>query len=578
MILQALNACYERLKGDESNIPPLGFAFRPISFALVIDSDGQLLQVQDLRESTGKKMIARQLVVPSLGRKKAAGIDPDFLWGTTGYLLGGDNEKKPERTSEKFRLFKEFQHELGDGLTDTGMAAVLKFLNAWDPSGAPAIPVWNEMAGANLVFRLDSMRHYVHESPVIQRVWTDYYRTDDVGDIGTCLISGKDIPIARLHPGIKGVDGTATAEGALVSFNDESSCSYGKEKNFNAPAGKEAVFNYATALNYLLQRDNRRCVKIADTITVFWTARSSPIEGFMGQILNPTQDQGDLLPIRLFLEALRDGKMPMEFGDPEVPFFILGLSPNAARISVRFWHVSTVGTMSATIGQHFKDLSIIRQYENEPEFPAVWRILLETFINRKSEMKPNWDNVKPRVAGNIMRSILTGAPYPQTLLSAIIGRIRADQEVNYLRAAIIKACLARSFRTRKKEKEVTMTLDKESTDIAYRLGRLFALLEEAQRQAALPAKLNATIKDRYYGSASATPGIAFPQLLRLAQHHITKAEYGRWTDKSIEEVISGIDTFPAHLSLGEQGMFAIGYYHQRQSFFTKSEDRKEEQK
>jgi CRISPR-associated protein Csd1 len=569
VILQALNECYERLQKDhESNIPSLGFAFRPISFVLIIDRAGKLLQVQDLRDSAGKKMVPRQLVVPSLGRKKSVGIAPDFLWGPTGYVLGMDEENKPRRTAEKFSHFKKFQHELGDGLKDAGMSAVLKFLDKWNPSNALKIPIWNEIAGTNLIFRLDSMRNYVHESPVIQQAWTNYYRNDDVGAVGKCLVSGKEVPIARLHLGVKGV-GTVTAEGALVSFNEESSCSYGKEQNFNAPIGKEAAFGYATALNYLLRRDNRHCVKIADAMTVFWTARSSSIEGFMGQILNPSQDEGDLLPIRLFLEALRDGKTPVEFGDPDMPFFILGLSPNAARISVRFWHVSTVGDMAARIGQHFRDLAIVRRYDNDPEFPAIWQLLRQTAVQGKSE------NIPPMLAGTVMRSILTGAAYPQTLLSAIISRIRADQEINYLRAAIIKACLIRKFRISKEMKEVKLALDKESKDIAYRLGRLFAVLEKAQMDAVPGA--NTTIKDRFYGSASATPRVVFPQLLRLSQHHTQKAERGRWYDKLIGEAIGEISQFPAHLSLEEQGMFAIGYYHQRQSFFTKSENKKEEQ-
>jgi CRISPR-associated protein Csd1 len=370
------------------------------------------------------------------------------------------------------------------------------------------------------------------------------------------------------------VDGTATAEGALVSFNEESSWSYGKGQNFNAPVSKAAAFGYTTSLNYLLRRDHRQRVKIGDAITIFWTARESPIEGFMGLILDPREDAGDLKSIRLFLEAIREGKMPQEFGDPEIPFFILGLSPSAARISVRFWHVSTVGDMAENIGQHFRDLAIVTRYETDPKFPSMRHILLETFINHKSKTKPNWDNLKPLLAGALMRAILTGAAYPESLLLAILGRIKADQNVNYLRAAIIKACLVRKSRVSRIGKEVKMALDRESQNVAYRMGRLFAVLEKAQLDAVPGA--NTTIKDRYYGSASATPRVVFPQLLRLAQHHIQKAEYGKWTDKMIEEVIQGISEFPAHLSLDDQGMFAIGYYHQRQAFFAKSKDKKED--
>jgi CRISPR-associated protein Csd1 len=561
MILQALNAYYQRLiQNEDPPVPPLGFAWRPISFALVIDQQGNLVQVQDLREQMKNKLVPTKMVVPTLGRKKAAGFDPDFLWGPTGYVLGGDHKDKSERVKKTFDEFRKFQRQLGNGVQDDGLKAVLSFLESWDPERAKERSEWEELQGSNVVFRLDGVREYVHQRPIIQDIWQKYYSLDGVGGENICLICGKKLPSAKLHPGIKGVDNTATAEAALVSFNRSAFESYGKEQNLNAPACKYSAFNYTTALNYLLQRDNRQRVKIGDAITVFWTARESPLEGFMGIILNPQEDTGDIQPIRLFLEAVRDGKKPQEIGSPETPFFILGLSPNAARISVRFWYASTVGEISERIGQHFRDLSIVRRFETDPEFPGMWHLLRQTAVQGKTE------NIPALLTGALMRSMLTGAVYPQSLLSAIIGRIRADQEINYLRAALIKACLVRKFRIQKMDKEVTMSLDKEATNIAYRLGRLFAVLEKAQKDAVPGA--NTTIRDRYYGSASATPRVVFPQLLRLAQHHIQKqkAEYGRHSDKMIEEIICEIKEFPAHLSLDDQGMFAIGYYHQRQAF------------
>ena len=284
-------------------------------------------------------------------------------------------------------------------------------------------------------------------------------------------------------------------------------------------------------------------------------------------ILEPGEDSGDLKDVRDFLEAVRDGKKPSGIGDSDIKFYILGLSPNASRLSVRFWHVSTVGEISNKIGMHFKDLSIIKSYDNDPEFPGMWQLLRETAVLRKS------DNISPVLAGSFIRSVLTGAAYPQSLMTAVINRIRSDQTVNYLRAALIKACLVRKNRIINKSTEVSMALNKESTSIAYRLGRLFAALEKAQKDA-IPGA-NTTIKDRFYGSASATPCIVFPQLLRLTQHHIQKAEYGRNTDKMIEDIMQGIQEFPAHLSLDDQGLFAIGYYHQRKDFYTKT-DKKED--
>jgi CRISPR-associated protein Csd1 len=569
MILQALDAYYNRLiQQEDPPVPPMGFALRPISFELVIDDKGLLKDVNDLRETVNNRMIPKSMVVPTLGRKKAAGIDPDFLWGSTAYVMGMDDSGKPSRVAEKFKKFKRFHHKLLDKLDDPDSKALLGFIDQWDPIKAVKIPFWDEVKNSNLVFRLDGELRYVHQSGMAQQIWRSFYQEDDVGENGNCLICEKEKPISRLHPGIKGVDGTATAEGALVSFDKHAFRSYGKDQNFNAPVCKESAFHYTIGLNYLLRRDNRQRLKIGNSVTVFWTARESPIEGFMGLILNPQDDSGDLQELRLFLEALREGKKPRELGALDIPFYILGLSPNAARISVRFWYASTVGEMAERIGLHFKDLSIERSFDKDLEFPGMWHLLRQTAVQGKTE------NIPPLLAGALMRSVLTGAAYPQTFLSAIIGRIRADQNVNYLRVAIIKACLVRKYRIQKIDKEVTMSLDKKSTNIAYRLGRLFAVFEKAQKEA-IPGA-NTTIKDRFYGSASATPSVVFPQLLRLAQHHLQKAEYGSRLDKMIEEIMLGIEKFPAHLSLDDQGMFAIGYYHQRQAFFTRPDNNKED--
>jgi len=281
-----------------------------------------------------------------------------------------------------------------------------------------------------------------------------------------------------------------------------------------------------------------------------------------------------LKDVRDFLEAARDGKKYSDIS-PDAKFFILGLSPNAARVSVRFWHISTVGDFKENIGQHFKDLQINRQFDNEPEFPSIWRLLRETAVLKKT------DNISPLLSGALTRSIMTGELYPISLLSAVINRIRADHSINYLRAAMIKAYLTRKFRINKNTAmEVGMSLDKDSTNTAYRMGRLFAVLEKAQEDAHKPNKLNRTIKDSYYSSASAAPGVVFPHLLKLAQNHIQKirkekVEYGISVDKRIGEILQGVKVFPAHLPLEDQGLFSLGYYHQRSDFYKKTDSKEE---
>ncbi len=568
MILQALGGYYDRLKEDsDTDIALLGFGRQKIHFAVVIDRRGELLQIRDVRETLNKKQVPKQLTVPE-GVKRASNIAPNFMWDNTGYVLGADNKENSKRTLQCFSAFKELHHTIGGNLDDEGMEAVLQFMDSWNPQEASNLIHWKEMAGMNLVFQLDGDLQYLHERPKIKGAWLKYYQEESSGEFATCLVSGKQAPIARLHAKIKGVRGAQTSGAAIVSFNLEAFLSYDKKQNFNAPVSEDIAFAYTTALNYLLRFESRQKVLIGDAATVFWTERASPIEGFMGIILDPREDSGDVKEVRDFLEAVRDGKKPSEIDDSEIKFYILGLSPNASRLSVRFWHVSTVGDISAKIGLHFKDLSIIKTFDSDPEFPGIWQLLRETAILRKS------DNISPMLAGSVMRSILTGTFYPQSLMTAVINRIRADQTVNYLRASLIKGCLVRKYRITNKFMEVNMALNEESTIISYLLGRLFAALEKAQKDA-IPGA-NTTIKDRFYGSASATPRTVFPQLLRLAQHHIQKAKYGPKTDKLIEEIMQGIQEFPAHLSLDDQGLFAIGYYHQRHAFYTNSAEKKEE--
>lgn len=567
MIIQTLNQYYERLKDDpQADIPLYGFGKQKIHFALVLDKNGKLVQVRDIREKPKNKPVPVSLTVPMIGKKRAVDITPNFMWDNTGYVLGLDAKGKEARTLKCFEAFKKLHHDLGDSMQDQGMIALLRFLDSWHPTDAPAMEHWEEMAGANLVFQLDGELMYIHDHPAVQEAWKRYCAEQGSEVVATCLVSGKKAPIARLHPAIKGVQGAQSTGAGIISFNLDAFLSYEKTQNFNAPVGESAAFAYTTALNHLLRFESRQKVRIGDATTVFWTERPSPIEGFMGVILDPRDDAADLASVRLFLEAARDGKQLPGIDDPELQFFILGLSPNASRLSVRFWHASTVGDISNKIGQHFRDLAIVRS-ERDPEFPGMWQLLRGTAVQGKTE------NIPPLLAGALVRSVLTGLAYSQSLLSALIGRIRADQALNYMRVAMIKACLNRKRRIHLNQKEVSMSLDRESTNIAYRLGRLFAVLEKAQKDA-IPGA-NTTIKDRFYGSASATPSVVFPQLLRLAQHHLQKAEYGGRTDKMIEEIMQGIEKFPTHLSLDDQGMFAVGYYHQRQAFYTKSENKKE---
>lgn len=342
----------------------------------------------------------------------------------------------------------------------------------------------------------------------------------------------------------------------MVSFNEVAYESYGKKKGDNAPISVEAEFKSSSALKYLLRSKNQR-LRIGDATTVYWAERASALEPIFGHIVNPNvSDEAATTQVKVFLQQVQKGVLPVDIEkDKELQFYVLGLSLNKARLALRFWHVSTVSELLTRIQDHFANLSMERSEKDIP-FPGVWHLSKETARETK--------DISPVLGGALTRAMLTGCAYPQSLYQGVINRIRSDSRITYLRASILKAVLQRNF-----TKEVPMALDPERREVSYLLGRLFAVLEKAQLDAL--GKVNSTIKDRFFSAASATPASVFPRLLRLSQHHIGKAEYGHVSDRRISEVLEHIDTFPTHMNLQDQGLFAIAYYQQKNALFRKNE-------
>lgn len=581
MIIQELCHYYDRLaENPDTSIPPLGFSREKIHAEIVLNKEGSLLQFNDLRNQKGKKLVPREMIVPQALKRTISPI-PNFLWDNTSYVLGADKKENPEKAAECFNLFRQFHQEILSTANTPEISALLTFLHRWNPQNAATLSLWDELAGGNVVFRVDGERQYLHEKNISKQLWLHYKGRNQEQMNGFCLASGENQPIARLHPAIKGVRDAQSSGAALITFNLDSFCSYGKEQNFNAPVGEIPAFSYTTALNYLLANDSKQKIQIGDATTVFWTERESPIEGMFGMMLDPRDlDSSDSAELRNTLEAVREGK-PLANIDPDMKFYILGLSPNAARIAVRFWHVCSIGQLEERIGQHFRDLKLERSFDTDPEFPGIWRLLRETVNQKASDKSP-----QPLLAGAMLRSILEGAAYPQSLQNTVVNRIRADQTINYVRTAILKAVLNRKHRLFKQGMEVSMALDTENKNQAYLLGRLFAVLEKVQEEAhkdeSGKVRINKTIKDSFWGSAASTPKVVFPQLLGLKNHHISKMDNHKkeknvgtliFYEKLIGSIMDGVEStgFKAHLTLDEQGLFTIGYYHQRQNFF-KSKD------
>lgn len=582
MILQALVGYYERKAEEEdSPLPLLGFSIGKIDYCLVINKDGELvgepqtirIEVEDKKGK--KKVVARPMVVPK-AVKRTVGVSPNFMWDNTGYVLGADiideklsaekKEKKIERIAETFQAFLDFHHEIGDEIDDEGMKALLKFLDNWKPTNVEKWDNWEDITGSNLVFRLDGERKFLHQREAIRKAWIKRCQSKEVDYEAICLITGEEAPIARLHPALKGVRGAQSSGANIVSFNIDSFRSYGKDQSYNAPIGEEAAFKYTTALNYLLSRNSGQSVQIGDATTVFWAGENSPVEDCWGLMLDPGTEIET--HIQNFLEAIREGRMPEDLKDEkDKQFFILGLSPNAGRISVRFWYPSTVEDVFGKLGAHYARLKIEKQYEKDFEFPGLWWLLKETATLGKSE------NIQPLLSGELMRSILTGSRYPESLLSAVLSRIRADGHANYNRASLTKAILIKNH-----NKEVTVSLKEDSPYLSYQLGRLFAVIEKAQEEA-IPGA-NTTIKDKFFGSASSTPGSVFPTLFQNYKNHLKKIRSeskGRaiWFEKLVGDILEKVppEHLQSHMPLEDQGLFFIGYYHQRNDFFKKKSDK-----
>jgi len=422
-----------------------------------------------------------------------------------------------------------------------------------------------------VAFRSADADSIIPAMPTVKAVAQADVKSDDAVD-GLCLVSGTRGKIARMHTAIKGVWGAQPSGGNIVSFNQPSFCSHEKfgKQGENAPVGEKAEFAYTTALNHLLRKDSAQRLQVGDASTVFWAAKDSALEGDFAALFNlPPKDDPDanLHAIEVFLTSVRTGV----FSTPqarETNFYVLGLSPNVSRISIRFWFTQTVAVMAENLARHFNDIKITHGPKEKDALP-LFRLLVSTAANGKSE------NIPPNLAGETMRAILEGLPYPQTLLQAAMNRIRAEHEITYPRAALIKACINRSARYKNPsaEEELKVSLDKENKSAGYLLGRLFAALEKIQEE----ANGSATIRERFYGAASGTPILVFGNLMRLKTHHLAKLADGRRIqfEKLLGEIHAGVDAngYPTHLPLADQGRFAIGYYHQKQDFYTKKEDK-----
>lgn len=586
MILLALKEYYDRMSQDGA-IARDGWLDGSIDFLIDLDDDGNPLNISDLRELDGKKLKSRPMNVPNIGKQALkhsnSGKDANLLWDNAGFVLGlGD------KGNTRLESMIEVINQWLPAANDAGITSVLSFLEAGLKDRKHFAPLLNHpeygelLSGGNpkISFRVPSTDYrIVFDSPIVSETLESVGKQAASEDsyIGTCLVTGKEnCVIEATHPVTKGVWNAQSSGASLVSFNKDSFNSYNKTQSYNAPVSKIAASQYSKALNTLLGSYKQR-LHIGDSSVVFWSHKKSEFEVDFSSFFNEPEkdDPGRATEkIKELIDSVETGAYSDDTGNDR--FYILGLAPNAARVSIRFWHVGTINEYSNRIRQYFNDFEIIKP-SFDPEFYSIWRLLINIAVQEKS------DNIPPNIAGELMRAIIEGLPYPDTLFQAVLRRIRSDTvyRVKPERAAIIKAYLNRyyKFHHNPNFKEVSVALDVNQKSAGYQLGRLFAVLEKIQEEA--NPGTNTTIRERFYGSACSSPVTVFPNLMRLKNHHLAKMEEkGKVVhfEKLLGQIMGNLTDFPSHLALHEQGLFAVGYYHQRQAFFTKKTEEEVENK
>ena len=570
-VLESLVRHYERLHAS-GEAPPYGYPRERIAYALVLSDAGEPVAVSSLSGICAQSPPRRLFEVPHPVRRTSQPV-ANFLWDKTAHMLGAKRDPvtgKACPANREHDAFRQLHEALLSETADEGLQALLRFVRTWDPQHYERLPHAEAMLGQNVIFRLEGDDQWLHERPVSRSVWTEHLSRDR-GPKGVCLVTGARAPIARVHPSNRGVPGTHAAGAALVTFNLDTFESYGKTQGANAPISIHTAFAYASALNALLAFDSRRRIRIGEMTVVFWAEAAgdersaSDAERLLSAAMaEPPADAQAASAVVRALESIARGE-PLADATPELPagtrLHILGLAANVGRLSVRLWHVDTLGGLARRIVEHQRDLRIEPAPWRSP--PPARRLLYESAPQRKAERIP------PALGPALLRAILGGGRYPRTLLAAVIARIRAEKAVTGAQAAICRACLARDHRLGFEREDAPVSLNREETHLAYRLGRLFAVYERVQR-AALGA-VNATIRDRYLGAASATPATVFPLLARKCAHHLAtlrRAERRRglahWYEREIDAILDGLGTaFPRSLRLEDQGRFALGYHHQR---------------
>ena len=564
MILKALFDYYYR----SDKLPAYGCELKEIGFLLVIDTDGNFIRFEDRR--IDNKSAKKFLVKKSVGRTSA--VIANHLYDNSAYVFGYSNNGK--NCDQYFSKFKEYvEYILHSNPENKQIKAVHQFYQK-DLNSIIEIlksdPLWDDIT-RNLSKKYSNFSFLIEgETKIIAEDRSLFPPTSESspGNEHICLITGNKSDVVDTTTATMIAGSQATAK--LVSFQVSSGYdSYGKKQGLNAPISKEAEFAYTTALNHLLRSGSRNKFLVGNRTFVFWSSRNDEIgqqaEESLFSLFGISDDNNDnpdngIEQVRKTFTAIYSGILNTTLDDK---FYILGLSPNSARIAVSYWAEIPLAEFAGIILKHFDDMEIIDTRKERKSYFGLRSILSAVTLGGKVS------DVTPNLPEQVIKSIFNGTLYPQTLYASCIRRIRAEQNIGITRAAIIKAFLNR---LNNNERKITTMLDKTSTNQGYLCGRLFAVLDKIQGE----ANNQHSIKERYMTAASATPASVFATILNLSSHHSEKLNEGRkiFFEKFKQEIMEKINAngFPTHLDLQDQGRFFVGYYHQTQDFYTKNEN------
>jgi CRISPR-associated protein Csd1 len=588
VILQDLVALYQR-EAARGRVLPYGYSMEQISWVLLIDRDGQVIDVEDRRN--GNKTPRIPAPTPP---KSTVDIAPRYLYGNASYVLGVLTESQQKKKAAGKDMIRRCQKEHAAWVAyhrdhcsesyDEGLRAVLRFCERWTPTQFALLRYSDEIIKGTIALSLDGDKdevgnpRLIYDRPAARELWSRLSDPLD-GPEGLCLVTGERARIANLHNSLKGVRNAKPSGASLVSYNCDAVRHYGPDsQGINGPVSSTAMHAYTTVLNAMLAHPDRKLL-IGDATAVFWVEADGdavPAEVLLAALLGAIEvkpgEDAEAARLRETLSQIAAGR-PLADADPRLDattrYHVLALGPAESRLVVRWYLVGILGDLARRVGEHWQDMTINPCPWRTP--PSVQWVALQTVPARPRKdggYERDRDDINPTFPGDLLRSILTGQRYPSGLLQTLVQRISTDRDVNRLRIALIRACLERDHRLGISTQGAPMALDPDNPSTAYQLGRFFAVLERIYR-AANPNS-ERTLADTHYRMACTQPAAAFPRLRATAQHHLaairrdSKGGLAFVLDRDLADIASRIGVeFPPTLRVADQGRFALGYDHQR---------------